>query len=75
MPGHVRKDPRKYANAYGVVIRQGYVVLSRLLRRKPHVGSCLSCYLVAKVLKQAGQFTGRDISRELHAAITSSFTK
>lgn len=55
--------------------RNGDVMLAILLGRRPNMASGLMRHDIAHPTERRNQIAARDVSRQLHAAMTSSLTK
>jgi hypothetical protein len=75
MIGHMSENGVERSYSKTAVIGDRYVVEATFTRREAHVTTCLPGDLVAVVLQQASELPARNVSRQPHAAITSSLTK
>ena len=75
MSRHIRENVGQRAGTDGAVIGNGDVMLSTLLRGQTDVGAFLTCCGVSDARESFDKVAARQITRQLHTAITSSRTK
>lgn len=75
MRRHLAENCRKRSNLEACVVGNREVVLPLLLRGKPKVAAALPRDLVPICAESLGQVAPTQVPRQLHAAITSSWTR
>jgi hypothetical protein len=70
----IAEDPGKRADLDRPMVRNGDVVCSVPGSGQADVASTLPCHFIAQLAQRLDQFLAREVSRDLHAAITISFT-
>ncbi len=73
VPQH-REDCGEGSDAQGVVIRDGDVMLLRLLASEPHMAASLPAHPVAENEQRFDELGPGNVPGKLHAAMTSSRT-
>lgn len=73
MPADIREYCVQSSDPDWRMVRNGHVVLCPFqFRLEPHVAACLTCDLISEALEKTRELKTIQITRKLHAEITSS---